>query len=337
MIENQVEVFDRAENLPDAWEEAAPHPFLRRETLCVLEKANPCGQKYYFLGDNGRQFSLAVTYRHRLNLLACVRGFLPVPATVIGVPCSVAKPGFHLSPASGRKMLDHLSGLAGLKLILNSSASTLPGFTTGQTLPDWRLHLDWMSFDQYMNSMRSHYRRRIRQALNRCLEVQVKSLTPDEFDEKWYALYLQVYRRSAYKLEKLTPDFFQRMAADIDVFENAGGIPLGFTQTKRNGGELIFMFGGINYNLQADYDLYWNMMMHVVAKGIRSECSSIDLGQTGDIAKSRIGATSELRNFHAAHSSKLINALVQRTAERLSYKCTGQTTEAPRVFKPNFQ
>ena len=164
MTTPRIEVFDRAAALPPAWDVAATgHVFLRRENLRVLEETNPCGQRYHLAV--GPSPSIAVTYRHRLNLLSFGIGSFKLPVTIVGLPCSVSSPGYHLAPETRAALLQHLHEGRGVTVVLNADDVGMPPFAAGLTLPTHRLELRWKTFDDYLASMRSHYRYRAAKAL----------------------------------------------------------------------------------------------------------------------------------------------------------------------------
>ncbi len=83
-----IEIVESAADLPDKWNVAAGDClFLRRKSLLVMEKTNYCDQLYHSIGTQGA-CSIAVTYRHRLNLLTYGKGSISLPVTMIGIPCS---------------------------------------------------------------------------------------------------------------------------------------------------------------------------------------------------------------------------------------------------------
>lgn len=326
---------DRAADLPPAWDRAASHGLLHRSILELLEQVNPCQQRYHFVpGVADGPPSLAVTYRHRLNLLTFAPRIRPAhwPLRMVGLPCSVAAPGLQLGdPTSAAALLDFLRHQPGITLILNTREAALgPDFASGPTLPSCRLAIAWPDFTSYLAALRSPYRRRIRQALARGAGLTAEVLPdPSRFDATLHQLYLQVFRRSRYPLECLSESFFRRFPASLTVFR-AGTRAVGFVQSLREGDRLIFLFGGLEDEVRRTHDTYWNMLLHLVRTGIETGCREIDFGQTAETTKLRLGARPVPLHLHATHRAPALRWVLRRLSGGLSY---APCAEEPHVFR----
>jgi len=167
--------FERASELPPAWDACLAEwrlgtpgggaIYLEKAFLEFLDAVNPCGQRYWFSEDAGVLF---VTYELKLNLLNFARfGRLAVPATVIGVPLSVAAPGFAIREAEGRLIMArwirrHLRGLTVILNVPEGEGFELP---EGLTLSSYELPLKFKDFEDYVAALRSPYRRQVKRAL----------------------------------------------------------------------------------------------------------------------------------------------------------------------------
>ena len=141
-----------------------------------------------------------------------------------------------------------------------------------------------LDFSSYLGRMRSHYRYKLRSSIRRFQGVETKVLADNRtFDNRLYCLYEQVYERSDVKLEKLPISFFQELPASVSVF-SAGNRLLGFIQTlcSEQGGrkEQIFLFGGLEYSLNAQFHTYINMLLHVIRSGTELGADRVNMGQT---------------------------------------------------------
>lgn len=319
MKTNQIEIIDSAADLPQEWDEAAGDRFfLKRKSLLVLEEVNPCGQRYHIAEGPGRR-SIAVTYRHKLNLLTYGAGSLSIPVTIIGVPCSVSSSGCGFAAGTAEAMILHLRQMPGPKLVLNADDGAMAGFASGTTLPTCRLDVRWSDFASYLSSMRSHYRYKIKQAQSRWAQVAAVPAANEGFGEDLYTLYQNVYRRSRYKLEMLSIDFFRKFPADIVAFK-AGGKAIAFVQTVRSGSELIFMFTGMDYSTAKKYATYLNVLLYIIRTGIDAGCSTIDMGQTTEEMKCKLGCRLVEKRLHAAHPNRVGNLVLKMLIGALSYK-----------------
>ncbi len=328
MTSAPVNVMRSAAALPDDWDTVAgDNYFLKRDSLVALESANPCDQRYHFTGDSGYT-SIAVTYRHRINLLSFGVGALYLPVTIVGIPCSVSCCGYRFYPDSEAAMVSHLRGLRGMKLVPNSGEEEIVGFTSGFTLPSCVLNICWRTFSEYISSMRSHYRYRVRKAIARWDKVEAKEVRRSDFGDDLYPLFESVYSRSKFKLEKLGISFFQTFPAEIVQF-SVGGEIIAFVQMLRKGSEMIFMFAGMDYGLCERYDTYMNILLYIIRRGIDGGCRTIDLGQTTEAVKGRLGCQLAEKRLHAAHSNPLFNRALKRMSKWLGYSYAG---EAYNVF-----
>jgi hypothetical protein len=346
-----MDIYNRASDLPTGWDRiAGGNGALLTENLKLLERVNPCRQQYViFKAPEGQIAAILVHYQLKMDIFSYSRLHLRLPVTVIGIPCSVAEPGYAF--AEGKQpsgevrsgMRAYLTALEGSKLVLNARSDLdFLGFSSGMTLPNCEMAVRWTRFDAYMMDLRSHYRYRYHKALDKAKPLTIEGFDqtasaagPDSgaggFDGRHYKLYEQVYERSGYKLEKLPMAFFQQSVSDILVFK-LGPDPVAFVQYQIRDHRLTFLFGGLDYNLNQRYDLYLNMLLLLVRKAIEAGCATISLGQTAEEVKCRLGASLELKYLYLQHSNRLINRLAAKFSGLFSYDVPGISLQ---VFNNN--
>lgn len=320
MSESYYKSFSSAEQLPDCWDAiAGDNIFLRKRQLEILERTNPCGQTYTVFCCPEPD-SILVTYRLKLDIFTYSLISLKLPVVIAGIPCSVSECGYVAGKRTEAQLFEYLRNIKGPKLVLNSEDNfKAKGFSRGLTLPGCRMEIGWNSFEEYTSDMRSHYRYRINKAIRKFSGISQVTLRDNSlFDEKLYSLYTSVYDRSEYKLEKLSIDFFREFPAVIIAFY-VGNKPVAFVQLLENSKELIFLFGGIDYSLNNKHDIYANMLLAIVKHGIQGGFAALELGQTAEDAKMKLGGKLLTKYMYINHSNKLINFLAQRAAELLSY------------------
>ncbi len=317
-ISFNIQRYDSCADLPATWDAHAPHFFMRTAALQALARTRPCGQQYY-MATHDKGLVMAVTYYHKLALLVGRgRNWFPVPVRMVGVPCSLSCCGYHVEGVND-PVLAQITGDKGLTVVMNAMEPELDGFASGRSLPSWVLSIRWASFAEYVASLRSAYRRRIQKAIRLGAPIVKRPLARSAFDASHYRLYEAVYVRSRYRLEKLDVSFFREFPADLDVFE-MDGQPIGFVQTLLDGNRLTFMFGGMDYRQRDRYDVYWNLLLHVLEKGIQAGCREIDFGQTAGSTKARLGAVPVSRWFHARHASSCWHAVLAKATPFLSHQ-----------------
>lgn len=136
-----------------------------------------------------------------------------------------------------------------------------------------------------------------------------------------YNQYLEVYKSSKAKLEKLTYDFFLNLP---DLFRltvcTKGGVIIGWNITLFHKQVMYYFLGGINYRMNKDNSTYLFLLAHIVRRAIEMGSAEIDLGQTAEIPKMRMGGIRETRYMEAHHSNMLMNKLIIMFQGMLSYK-----------------
>lgn len=307
-------VYNKAEDIPVSWDDIVKdNILLKKGSLQFLEKLNPCHQSYHINEDKKIVF---VTYKSNLNLLTFTKTLsFKVPVNIIGIPLSVSKGGYTLS-IKGNDFTEHLKSKRGFYIILNSIDDL--DLAKGLTFPSYKLKISWSSFDEYLDSMRSHYRYRLKKALAKFDSVKVEELLQRDFDERLYSLYESVYKNSKGKLEKLSLDFFRAYPSKIIRF-TAEGEPIAFVQMVENQKELIFLFGGINYSLNQKYDLYINILLFIINYGIKNGFKSIELGQTADEIKTKLGAVKHTKFMYVHHNNLLIKLILNNFISMFSH------------------
>jgi hypothetical protein len=312
-----IEIFVKAADLPEVWDNIfANNNYMSKEKLIILEKCNPCNQRYIII--NGR--SAFIVYKLKLNIFTYSKMNLNYKVNIIGVPCSVSKQGCKIEDIDIVELENFIKSEKKGYIILNAEDSFLSKLLIkGETLPTCKLPILWSSFNNFLSSLRSHYRYRISKALKKGDQVVIKKLVDNStFDEKMYSLYENVYEKSNYKLEKLSIDFFRMMPTSIYVFYIQGE-PAAFVQLSDHDRELFFVFGGMNYLLNHKYDLYMNMLAFILRYGIEHQYLSIDMGQTAEAAKMKFGCSQYTKYMYIYHPNSIIRFLVKLFSEKLSY------------------
>lgn len=313
-----IEVFNEILKVSREWDYIfSESSYLSKEYLKVLEKCNPCNQKYVIINDR----SAFIVYKLILDVFSYSKLKLNLKVNIIGVPCSVAKSGYKVHRDDIKEMIDYIKKEKGTYIILNSDDSFLSKeLIRGETLPTCRLNISWDTFENYKESLRSHYRYRLNSAIKRGKEIKIIKLEDNaHFNEELYSLYENVYERSNYKLEKLTIDFFRDIPSDIYVFY-VKEKPAAFVQLGAMNNELNFIFGGLDYSLNHTYDLYMNMLVFILRYGIENKYSAIDFGQTAEDTKMKLGAIPQRKFMHIYHPSSMVRYLIGLFERYLSYK-----------------
>jgi hypothetical protein len=140
------------------------------------------------------------------------------------------------------------------------------GFIRVPSLPMTKLNIDYLSFDEYMNkalnsATRTKLRKKFRTAAQAApIEMSVvDDITPVVDDI--YPLYLQVYERSKLHFEKLTKEFFCRLAREMPdkvrffIWRQNTRI-IAFTLCMIDGDAIYAEYIGLDYSVALDLHLY---------------------------------------------------------------------------------
>ncbi|MCT4594248.1 MAG: GNAT family N-acetyltransferase [Anaeromicrobium sp.] len=306
-----MKTYDTIDELEHVWDEKFKIDSISSfESLKNLEKNNPCFQRYH-VDFNTNTF--IIDYKLNINVFTFKGPFnLKFPLNIIGMPFSISKKGYSFS-----NMEKYIKSTKGFKLILNSNDNLdLP---RGHTLPSCVLDINFKSFNDYLNSMRSSYRYRLKKALCKGTPIQIEEIENYAFNQELYNLYLQVYMDSKEKLEKLSMDFFKTYPSKIFVFKLMEK-KVAFVQLVSNKDELIFLFGGFNKKMNLEYDIYLNMLLFMIKHGIENNFKSIDFGQTAEESKLKVGCVYKEKYMYFHHHNKLINKVLYKIMPYFSYK-----------------
>lgn len=278
--------------------------------LLLLETLNSCGQKYYKLQD-----TIVITYLHKLNLFNFKKGFnLFLPVRIVGLPISIAISGIFGDYKLVPQILKEISGLS---LILNSDNMFVDA---GKTLSSFIFTNVFDDFDDYINSLRSSYRRRTKIALEKGKNLDIKRLENQNFNHNHYNLYKDVYDRSNNKLELLPIDFFKAFDSELFEFKNPDGDILAFIQILQRDKELLFLFCGFKEEDVKTYDIYYNILLLIIKEGIQRGVKTINYGQTSEETKSKIGCLESYKYLYIHHNNRFINAILKQLTPVFSYK-----------------
>lgn len=265
-------------------------------------------------------FYCACEYRIKLNLFTFGKIKVKLPFTVIAPPASVDCKGYT---GDVQVLIDDYKKKKGLFLLLNLEKEDTLNISEncaaiGKTLPSCVFLNSFEKFEDYLTKLRSSYRRRVKIALEKGQNLKVKKIDNMDFDNEIYELYLQVLKQSQFPLETLPITFFQLSNCNIDVFyyENK---PVAFVMYYIDDGFMSFVLGGMNYNFRDVFDLYYNMLLHMLMIGIDNKVNAIDFGQTTEKTKCRLGCEIDERYMAAFSGNRFITKLLCRFAPLLEY------------------
>lgn len=313
---------NKASDLPKEWDKLCKNNiYMSRKFLKFMEEVNYCNQSYHLFYKKDKLYTGFMMFERKFNLFIFTKYKINLPMKFIYLPLSVSHPSIIWNKDKN-EVNDVLNKMKGIKILINIQDEELEGFSKGHYLPICIINNRWDSFDEYLNSMRSSYRRRINLALKKGENIKYEILENNkDFTDEMYNLYEQVFNHSEYSLEKLTVDFFRNDIAKTILLKIEDKVEA-FIQIieDRNNDMLIFEFCGYNYQIASDYDIYYNMIAEIVKYAIDNKFKYIQLGQTAYDAKLKFGADMYNNYYLLAHSNKFINWLIKKNNSFLQYK-----------------
>ncbi|MEX2222006.1 MAG: GNAT family N-acetyltransferase [Candidatus Rokuibacteriota bacterium] len=185
-------------------------------------------------------------------------------------------------------------------------------------------------FHDYCAALTSHYRNDIRRSERKFRAsgfrvVQVRDAeeirrvyTPDV-----HRLYEAVVARSAMKLEVLPVEFFRELVRQFPDLVSLTAVYdrdriVAFNWGMMDGGVHHYLFCGIDYAVARDADLYFNLMYHQLDDALRRGPERIEVGQTADAFKARLGCRPAPRYFYVK-AGRLATRVALRHGFRLFF------------------
>lgn len=318
----RIEVFETINAVPDKWNNLiGDNLYLSKDFLSFIEINDKCNQKYYMIyDDNDELDTIFMSYvREDFDIATFAKFDMVTPTTLIYVPLSVTRPGMI-----GNKCIDfafdYIKKIKGPKMVLNLGDLNPKGYAKGMNCSKCIFTNKYNSFDDYMNSLRSNYRRRYKKAFEKSKSLTIELLDDNsKFTEEMYDCYLQVVNKSSMVIEVLPIEFFRGKYFKIFVLKNETKV-VGFYQLIENGTELIFEFVGVDYNYNEVYDTYHRMLLEIMRYGIDNGFKTIDYGQTADETKLKLGCKYEMLYAYLNHSNIFINFIYKLLVRFITFK-----------------
>jgi hypothetical protein len=271
----------------------------------------------------------------RLNVLFCG---LPIPSGASHIRFRAGADPQEIIAATAEvdRIMRGLARTNGARLLvfkeLEDTQDPLPealrqaGYIRGDIPPMHHLHRSFKSFAHYREALRSRYRAQIQRSQKKLETAGFETLRGRGqafFDTHWsdetHQLYVAVQQRAEHKLELMPSSFFPEMARTLG---NDVSLTLirreqrvcAFTFAITREGTHYNLYSGLDYALNNEGDLYFNLFYHDLDQAFRSGATSIHLGQTSDSFKSRLGSSAQPLCFFVRGSSAWMTTLLRRVS-----------------------
>ena len=170
-----------------------------------------------------------------------------------------------------------------------------------ESLPNSFIPISRDSFP-YPNMLRKRYRQRFKSAIKKSDADGYKWEFVTNYSSmvhEMYNLYLNVYEKSEYKFEKLTPTFFERVQKTLPkksfllTCRNSFGNLICAELIMEGENELIPMYLGLDYTFTRNNNIYNNVIFRTILEAEKRNKNWVLLGQTSYKAKAYSGAIFE--------------------------------------------
>jgi predicted N-acyltransferase len=178
-------------------------------------------------------------------------------------------------------------------------------------------------FAQYCAALKKHYRKQInrsRRKLNHPGLDLIVVTDPKEivraYTSEVHSLYHQMADRAAIRLEVLPIEFLHQAALRLDgqieliVIRKDARI-VAFACCLHAQSTYYTMYGGLDYRLNDEFDLYFNLVYALLDRGLQKRVSIIVFGIGADAVKSRIGCYSERLYVFAKGRGPLMSLIIR--------------------------
>ena len=187
-------------------------------------------------------------------------------------------------------------------------------------------------FAQYCAALRARYRMQITRSTKKLKNSRIDQLVltdPDEIMRVYtpdvHAMYCRMVEKSDLKVETLPIEYYRqltlRLAGQVDLVTLSRDAKIiGFGWCIHDDATYHMMYAGIDYELNHEFDLYFNLMFAGFDRALRKRVAKINVGQTATAFKSRMGCYSEPRYVFTKGVGPLMSRLFYYGANLLVIK-----------------
>jgi Acetyltransferase (GNAT) domain len=195
--------------------------------------------------------------------------------------------------------------------------------------PSYNFKPVFEDFAQYCAALKKHYRwevNRSRRKLKHPGFEETVLTDPQEivraYTSEAHALYHQMADRAAVKMQLVPIEFLHELTLRLDgqvelVAIRKDGRIVAFCWCLHAQSSYYTMYAGLDYELNHEFDLYFNLMYAMLDRGLRKRVSNIVFGIGGDAFKARLGCYSEPLYVFGKARGLLMSLIVRAAGSRL--------------------
>lgn len=199
-----------------------------------------------------------------------------------------------------------------------------------QTDPDMVLTLSdqCQRFEDYLAGLTSKYRSRVKKLIRTIDEAgfTIQPITIDEtIDRELHQLYLNVENRANVRLATISPGYFHLLSQALGRDFLCQGLYregnlAGFITVIKDRDQAIAYYVGFDYALNADFPIYFRLLLSVIEAAIHFGCTKISFGRSALEPKASLGALPVETYVWARHRIPAINALVRELFSNIPHE-----------------
>lgn len=185
--------------------------------------------------------------------------------------------------------------------------------------PNMVVHVNWTSFDEYLNAMSKKYRNRAKTILKKGAELQRKHFTAKDIkdnSQQIKKLYDNVHLKATFRMASLNADYFVEMKIALkDKFNFIAYYHneelVGFRTSFILEDSIEAHFIGLNYDINKELEVYQNILYDYIKESIEYSLPRLTLGRTASEIKSTVGAEAYQLICYIRHRNPLSNQLIK--------------------------
>jgi len=188
--------------------------------------------------------------------------------------------------------------------------------------PDMVIHLDenWTSYDDYLKAVKSKYRVKFKKVKKKGDALVFRELDADganRYNGDMYKLYKKTADRAVFSLFLLDEGYFGALKKQMGEKLKLVGVFLddkliAFYTYISNGPQGDAHFLGYDVQLNAKYQIYFNILLKLIETAIADKAIYLNLSRTALEIKSSVGAVPHDMYVHLKYHNKTINKLLPR-------------------------
>ena len=203
------------------------------------------------------------------------------------------------------------------------------GYSRADFPPMYMLNRSFPNFEAYCAALRRNYRRKITRSQEKLKKLGVRPATFTKtadmlraYTPEVHAMYCDVVARSAIKQLPLPITYFQELATRLEgvvelVTLVREGRILATGWCARDGSAQHLLFAGMDYELNREFELYFNLVFACLDRSFQHGVERIHVGQASSFFKARIGSEPEGRKVYVKGFGPIMSRLARFLSGRL--------------------